>query len=369
MIRRTTRPTSNFYCLNNAIVSDKELSWAARGLLVFLLTKPDNWRISPAHLVGETKSAIGKQSGRDHVYALLNELICAGYIAREQIRDVSGKIDDVDYIVNEVKAKDGVVVDAQASITAQTKPMKAIKATKNNTNQVTKDTKLLTDSPDTEKPDTAFPTLTKNEIKQERKEELLPTLPEKASANKTVVRSSFYFDPNSLEIESGVMDKTESNAVRAYLARALETPGTAQIVLDEVVGKIRAGKAAGHDKPIRTIVGYTTTIVARLHQGGFLESHALSERTRREKLALIEKSKTESVQKQATPESAEQPKAQTAERSYDEIAKTAIQQIMIQVKLGNHRKALEKALIVKSMANDSALAANWVSASGYFASN
>jgi hypothetical protein len=294
MIRRTTRPTSNYYILNNATVADKELSWAARGLLVFLLTKPDNWRVSPAHLVSETKLAIGKQSGRDHVYTLLSELIAAGYIAREQIRDESGKIDDTDYIVNEAKIKDGFPVAAQASIAEKTKPLKAAKSPKNNSNQEIESVEPLTDSPDTVKPDTANTTLTSNEIKQITKKELLPTLPAQSqAASKPTVRSSFSFDPNSLEIEIGIMNKTESKAVKEYLAKSLETQETAQIVLDEVVGKIRAGKAAGHDKPIKTIIGYTTTIVSRLHQGGFVESHAISERTRRERLALIEQSKAE----------------------------------------------------------------------------
>lgn len=267
------------------------MSWAARGLLIFLLTKPDNWRISPAHLVAETKSAIGKKSGRDNVYSLLNELICAGYISRKEIRDESGKIDELDYIISETKINGGVVVASEASTIEKAKPLKPRKDSKNNINQSIAIDDPITEKPYTANPDTANPTLTKNEIKQRTKKELLPTQPVDASSIKPVMRSSFSFDPSLLEVESGVLDKTESKAVKEYLARALDDAGLAQVVLDEVTGKIRAGKAAGNDKPIKTVVGYTTSIVSRLLRGGFVESHSIAERTRREKIAEIEKSK------------------------------------------------------------------------------
>jgi len=53
-IIRAPRPEANFYMLNKAISDDPRLSWAARGLLIYLLGKPDHWKVSPAHLRGET---------------------------------------------------------------------------------------------------------------------------------------------------------------------------------------------------------------------------------------------------------------------------------------------------------------------------
>lgn len=41
-IRRAPRPKSNFYLLDKRISEDRRLSWAARGLLIPLLGKPDN---------------------------------------------------------------------------------------------------------------------------------------------------------------------------------------------------------------------------------------------------------------------------------------------------------------------------------------
>lgn len=99
-IIRAPRPEGNFYLLNKSISEDRRLSWAARGVLVFLLGKPDHWKVSPAHLRGETAGSI-KPTGRDGIYGLLDELISAGYVRREQPRSESGALGEVTYLVSE----------------------------------------------------------------------------------------------------------------------------------------------------------------------------------------------------------------------------------------------------------------------------
>lgn len=104
-IIRAPRPEANFYMLNKAISEDARLSWAARGLLVFLLGKPDHWEISVAHLRAETSSS-AKPTGRDGVYGLLQELINAGYVARRQDRSDAGVLGEINYIVSETPLPD-----------------------------------------------------------------------------------------------------------------------------------------------------------------------------------------------------------------------------------------------------------------------
>ncbi|SPO68133.1 hypothetical protein [Pseudomonas sp. JV241A] len=99
-IIRAPRPEGNFYLLNKAISEDWRLSWGARGMLVFLLGKPDHWKVSPAHLRGETAGS-AKPTGRDGIYGLLDELISAGYVRREQPRSESGVLGEVTYLVSE----------------------------------------------------------------------------------------------------------------------------------------------------------------------------------------------------------------------------------------------------------------------------
>lgn len=139
-ITRSPRPESDFYVLSKGISEDTRLSWAARGLLIFLLGKPDHWRVSVAHLVGETSGCIGKSSGRDGVYAILGELVSVGYIERSQSRQ-AGRLAEAEYIVSEIA-----------------KPPRR-------ENPVTVDLPR-TASPDTAKPGPADPTLVKTDVEQ-----------------------------------------------------------------------------------------------------------------------------------------------------------------------------------------------------------
>lgn len=99
-IVRAPRPASGFYILDKAISEDPRLGWAARGLLVFLLGKPDHWQVSITHLVNQTREA-GKRSGRDAVYSILSELEGAGYITRRPRRAEGGEFTGTEYVVSE----------------------------------------------------------------------------------------------------------------------------------------------------------------------------------------------------------------------------------------------------------------------------
>lgn len=100
MITRSPRPTSNFYLLDKAISEDKRLSWPARGLLIFLLGKPDHWTVSPAALVNETAQS-SRRIGRDGVYAILKELKEVGYLHTIGNRNDGGTFAGADYVVSE----------------------------------------------------------------------------------------------------------------------------------------------------------------------------------------------------------------------------------------------------------------------------
>ena len=143
-IVRSPRPFTNFSILDNRIAEDSSLSWGARGLLVFLLSKPDNWSISVSHLIRCTRGA-KKKTGRDGVYALINELIEEGYLTRVAQSKVDGKFSEMEYVVHDVKQDKKACSNTDLPDTG----------------------KPHTDLPDTGKPHTANPTLTRTDIKQE----------------------------------------------------------------------------------------------------------------------------------------------------------------------------------------------------------
>lgn len=83
-----------------AALNDDRLSWEARGLLSYLLSKPNTWRVQLKDLLKQTLNAIGKTARRDKVYAILKELRAAGYITREFIRR-DGEFKGVDYEISD----------------------------------------------------------------------------------------------------------------------------------------------------------------------------------------------------------------------------------------------------------------------------
>ena len=87
-IIRAPRPERDFTVIANHILNDARLSWAARGMLAHLLSKPDHWSVNVQALVNETQ-ACKRTSGRDAVYRTLEELEKAGYIVRKRLADGS----------------------------------------------------------------------------------------------------------------------------------------------------------------------------------------------------------------------------------------------------------------------------------------
>lgn len=90
------RPKTGFSILRNDTLSDPRLGWAARGLLAYLLTKPDDWKVSAEHLKKQTTDARIK-TGRNGIYALLGELQEVGYVAKHQCN--KGRFGEVEYFV------------------------------------------------------------------------------------------------------------------------------------------------------------------------------------------------------------------------------------------------------------------------------
>lgn len=74
-----------FTSIDRRALNDAQLSFRARGVLAWLLDKPDDWRTT-----ADTIAAAGKE-GRDAVRAALHELERIGYLTRRQWRTTDGK--------------------------------------------------------------------------------------------------------------------------------------------------------------------------------------------------------------------------------------------------------------------------------------
>jgi len=85
MIIRAARPHHNFTVVHNELIEDDRLTWKARGLLVYLLSKPDHWRTTGAYLASQSPE------GLHSVRAGLQELERAGYIRRIRKQNTRGQ--------------------------------------------------------------------------------------------------------------------------------------------------------------------------------------------------------------------------------------------------------------------------------------
>lgn len=110
-IKRAPRPETRFYILDKDISEDMRLSWEARGLLIYLLGKPDNWIVSIKHLMKQTVPCTRKRSGRDSIRAIIGELVELGYMEVNQ-RRAEGTFDGVDYIVRETPYSPAILEDS-----------------------------------------------------------------------------------------------------------------------------------------------------------------------------------------------------------------------------------------------------------------
>lgn len=85
-----------FLVVDNKIIEDKRLSFKARGLLIYMLSKPDDWKFWTSELV--------KRSAKDGISSIrtaLKELETAGYLTRKRERSSKGTFTSQDWILTD----------------------------------------------------------------------------------------------------------------------------------------------------------------------------------------------------------------------------------------------------------------------------
>lgn len=83
VIRVRKRP-SNFVMMDKSFLEDTRLSYKAKGILAYLLSKPDNWKVIIGNLVNYSTD------GKASVYAGLKELKDCGYYKKTPVRNEQG---------------------------------------------------------------------------------------------------------------------------------------------------------------------------------------------------------------------------------------------------------------------------------------
>lgn len=81
---RIKKRQNNFVMVDKTFLEDVRLSYKAKGLLAYLLSKPDDWKVIVGNLVNNSKD------GKASVYAGLKELKECGYYEKIPIRNEQG---------------------------------------------------------------------------------------------------------------------------------------------------------------------------------------------------------------------------------------------------------------------------------------
>ena len=214
IIRATRR--DRYVIIEQNAIEDARLSWAARGLLGYLLSKPDDWKV----LVNDLRKR--GDLGRDGIYKLLKELRGAGYMRFIRSRDKHGRIRGGTYLVHEVA------------------------------------TSPYPDLPDAVKPDTASPcpvkpgALPNTDIYLKTTTTTIPTDTKESGSNSG--------ENNCPEIISWV---PEDLHVKARDIVAQLDPAAAQIVINEWAGNLAAGRIE------KSPLGFLRALVKRFESGQF----------------------------------------------------------------------------------------------------
>jgi len=112
MIRRGPAPKRDFTIINNSILRDRNLSYRARGMLMLMLSYPEDWRF--------TREWLAEQSEHDGVSAvrtILRELEQRGYLVRRRYKDKTGRFVWEQILFDEPQATEGEQTKAQVSST------------------------------------------------------------------------------------------------------------------------------------------------------------------------------------------------------------------------------------------------------------
>ena len=93
-IFRRTRE-DKYTIIPNALIKDTRLSWEARGLLIYLLSRPKDWTVRKTDLERQS------QANDFVVSRILDELETHRYIFREKIQNDKGQFEWITYVFDE----------------------------------------------------------------------------------------------------------------------------------------------------------------------------------------------------------------------------------------------------------------------------
>ena len=85
-----------YVMIDKKCLEDSHLSWKARGILAYLLSKPKDWEVLTCDLVAKSDN-----EGRAAIRSAMRELVACGYAALQPIQGEDGRMHGKRYTVSE----------------------------------------------------------------------------------------------------------------------------------------------------------------------------------------------------------------------------------------------------------------------------
>lgn len=124
-LRRLHNPRG-WTSLPNAVLEDRDMSWRARGLLAYLLSRPDGWSTDAERLstlAGQPGEARSKRAeGRDAVRTALSEIEAAKYLHRVRSQGAGG-LWSTEYYLFDTPTEQAMPVDLAGQIPLVEEPV------------------------------------------------------------------------------------------------------------------------------------------------------------------------------------------------------------------------------------------------------
>ena len=95
VFRKEKNSDNPYVMVNKGVANDERLSWQARGLMLHLLSLPDDWQIYESELVKRAPN------GKSSLKSIIKELMGYGYIERTSLRTTKGQFNGYEYRVYE----------------------------------------------------------------------------------------------------------------------------------------------------------------------------------------------------------------------------------------------------------------------------
>ena len=121
MEKIVVKKETNYTVISNVFLRDERMSLKCKGLLAYLLSLPNDWKLYVSELKDRHKDSITA------IYSALKELEELGYLKRERVRKM-GRIQGIEYLISETPNLENLNVENQPLLNTNTNKVNTLES-------------------------------------------------------------------------------------------------------------------------------------------------------------------------------------------------------------------------------------------------